>query len=151
MQQWMAFLSMLVLSIQTFAFSCYYTVAKEDCWKDYDVNVSIIDTVDDKLIAVVKVPKGEAWTRIRFDCQPKQTFKYTATYSPEFWKNQEGKVYLGKKTISLPTEVKPGEAAWHIRLCFSDAFTAVPLPPTANKTCKCDWTKVPELKPEKDK
>jgi hypothetical protein len=146
MRRWIAGLLMLVLVANCHAVSCYFTVAKEDCWKDYDVKISIWDNKIEKQLVILHLPKGELWKRVRFECHPKQSFRYTASYSPEIWKGQANKVYHGKKTMALPLEVKPGEAAWHLRLCYSDAFNGVTLPPGASKACQCDWSKIPEVK-----
>lgn len=146
MRHWGMFSFLCLLWMNAYAIDCYFTVAKDNCWLNYDVKINIINNALDRTIAVVDIPKGESWKRVRMQCEPKQSFRFLATYSPEFWVGQEGKKYSGKRRISLPLTIKKDEIAWNIPICYMADFIGVPIPPAANKACLCDWSKIMPVK-----
>ena len=133
---------------QCFGFSCYVTLAKDNCWTQYDVTVNVVDASGDKILATIDIPKGQSWGRAPFTCQPNQELKFRAVYSPVFWDSQKGVVYHEKQYLTLPsTIVKSKEVAWNIPVCFAQAFAEIPLPPDAKGNCQCDFTAIPPVKP----
>lgn len=135
-----------LLWANSYAFDCYFTVAKNSCWLNYDAKVEVVDNALDKVIAVVDIPKGELWRRIHVKCEPKQSFRFIASSSSEMWKDQVGKKYNSRRRISLPIDIKSTEKAWNIPICFTNDFSGMPMPITAAHDCTCDWSKVPKVK-----
>lgn len=146
MRHWKVFSFLFLLCSSAYSIDCYFTVLKDNCWLNYDAKIDIIDNALDRAVVVVDIPKGEGWKRVRMKCEPKQSFRFLVSYSPEFWKGQEGKKYAGKRRISLPLTVKKNEVAWNIPLCYTTDFIGVPIPPTADRACVCDWSKVTPVK-----
>ncbi|KTC78094.1 hypothetical protein [Legionella brunensis] len=133
----------VLFSAQLFAFPCFFTLAKDSCWTNYDVQVVVIDANTNKTVVTVDVPKGKSWARQSFTCSPAQRFFYKATYQPVFWQSEVGKAYMSTRYWSLPATVGPTDTAWNIPVCFPANFAAVPFPPDAQGNCACDWTQVP--------
>lgn len=141
-----ALLSMtLGVSSSAFSFHCFLTVMKDSCWTDYNVTVVAMDSDTNKPAATITIPKGQSWGRQEFNCQPKETLNYLATFSPVFWKQDEGKQYSGKRTWSLPEQIQKGMTAWNITVCYPEQFAEVPLPPTAGGNCTCDARNIPPV------
>ncbi len=137
----------MFVASQLFAFPCYFTLAKDSCWKNYDVQVVVTDAQTNKTIITVDVPKGQLWARQAFSCQPAQKFIYSATFKPIFWHSEVGKTYMALRYWSLPSSISKDQSAWNIPVCFPADFSAVPFPPDANGNCKCDFTSIPAIKP----
>jgi hypothetical protein len=133
--------------LSLFAFPCTYTLVKDTCWADYEVNISVYDVMDSKPMFSVAIPKGKTWMRHEMDCKFNQSINYSATFSPAIWKGRENEVFHATRTWTLPKKVKPGDSAWEIRLCFPRDFAKVPLPPTATANCVCDYKSVPVIPP----
>lgn len=140
---------MMFSGIPAYAFTCYLTVVKDNCWENYNVTVSAEDVKGDhpQLVTVI-VPEGSLWARQKFNCQPGQSLRFNARYTPIFWESERGKVHYLKHYWNLPKEVKAGESAWNITLCFPKQFSQVPLPPEATSSCKCDLKNVPPVPPQ---
>ena len=130
------------------AFPCFVTLVKDSCWTNYDVSVNVIGTATGNVITTVTVPKGQSWARGTFNCEPLEGLAYKATFSPVIWKTDTGKVYSARRDYSLPAEIKAGETAWNINLCYSADFAEVPLPPTADSNCQCSMDGIPPIKPQ---
>jgi len=137
----------LLLAQQSLAFTCYLTLAKDNCWTAYDVSVSVIDTSNNQPIAVVTVPKGQSWIRQPFTCQPNQSLLYTATFSPNVWDGTGNAAYPAKKFWTLPVTIRPGQTAWELPVCFADAFSEVPASASATGVCQCNFAEIPVLVP----
>jgi hypothetical protein len=135
-----------LLSAQSLAFTCYFTLAKDSCWINYDVKVTVIDATNNQPLTVVEVPKGQSWVRQPFTCQPGQKLIYQASFEPSFWQSEAGKIYMAIRYWSLPAAAMPGDTAWDIPVCYPTAFAAVPFPPTAAGDCKCDFSNIPPVK-----
>lgn len=149
MNKWFVMMCALGLSTPTYAFSCYLTVVKSSCWKNYNVTVILQDpTNKDKEVTSVLIPANRMWAREKFECQPGQKLKFKAKFNPVFWEGDEGKVYMGKKYWELPKEVKKKELAWNISLCYPQQFAEVPLPPEAGGNCTCNMKEVPPIPPQ---
>lgn len=140
--------SFFVVSAPSLAFTCFFTLAKDSCWTNYDVTVNVIDASTSKSVVKIAVPKGTAWGRVKFNCTPAQQFLYKATYQPVFWQSEIGKIYSSKRYWSLPGAIGKNETAWNIPVCFPSDFSEIPLPPTATGNCKCDLTKIPAPPPQ---
>ncbi|WED43932.1 hypothetical protein [Legionella cardiaca] len=138
----------VIFSAQTFAFTCYFTLAKDSCWTNYDVKVVVVDANTNKPVVTVEVPKGKSWARQKFTCEPAQRFFYQATYQPVFWQSEVGKNYMSMRYWSLPATIGEGDTAWNIPVCFPANFAAVPLPPDAQGNCQCDWSQIPAPPPQ---
>ncbi len=132
---------------QALGFQCYLTMMKDTCWANYDVTIQVLDSVNKKTLATVAIPKGQTWGRQSFDCQANQELLFDATYSPVFWKADEGKTYHGKNAWQLPSSIEKGKIAWDITLCYGDAFYGIPLPPDAMGNCHCDSQGIPAITP----
>lgn len=129
------------------AFTCYYTFAKANCWTKYNVTVDVIDAKSTKVLTTVTVPAGKSWTRASFNCETNgQTLMYRAQFSPVIWDNDKGKVFYAKNYLSLPHEVNPKDSAWNISVCYPKDFSQVPIPPNATYDCACDFSTIPVIK-----
>ena len=138
----------LGLSLQAHAFTCYLTLVKDSCWKNYTVHVDVIDANVDKVLTSISVPAGKVWNRIEFECQPSLKMLYAATFSPIFWESDKGKKFYAKRYWTLPDAPKPNESAWDIRVCYPERFSEVPFPPDAIGNCTCDYTDIPDVAPK---
>lgn len=142
-------LACALFSSQLLAFPCFMTVAKDNCWIDYDVTVVVLDAMTNSTLVTVDVPKGTPWTRVPFTCQPAQRLAYTATFSPTIWEKDKGRVYPGTKYTLLPLAPGPTEKGWEIPICFPAAFPGTSLPPTAIGNCQCNMAVIPPVPPIK--
>lgn len=138
-------LLLTALTSQVYAFQCYLTLVKDSCWTNYDVKVTAINAKNNTTVTQVEVPKGKSWTRQAFDCEPAMRLMYKATFAPEFWESDQGKVYSAIRYWTLPGEIKKDQSAWDIPVCFPSAFSAVPFPPDATNNCKCDFFSIPPV------
>ncbi|MCX7115621.1 MAG: hypothetical protein NTW08_06925 [Gammaproteobacteria bacterium] len=148
MKHWLCGLGWLVCFGQAFSFPCYVTVLKDSCWTNYDVQVMVMDGVQKKQLLAVSVPKGQAYQRQKFECSARQELAFNATFQPVIWENEKGMVYPAKQFVFLPEAVNKDDKAWNIPICFSSAFTKVPMPPAATGQCVCDFATVPALTPK---
>ncbi|KTD48178.1 periplasmic protein [Legionella quinlivanii] len=133
----------------SFAFTCFATVVKDNCWTNYDVTVAIMDATSHQQILAVTVPKGQQWIRQEFTCQPGQAFMYQATFTPTIWEGDEGKVYKALRFWFLPAAPAPDQTAWDVSICYSKDFAEVPLPPQATGACTCNMKAPPPIAPMK--
>lgn len=133
------------VSSQVSALDCFLTVVKDSCWTDFDVNVKMTNADEGKQILSITVPKGKSWSREKFTCDAGESLSYMATFSPVFWAADKGKQYPGIKFWKLPEQMKAGDTAWNITVCYPEQFSEVPLPPSARGTCKCDARNIPAV------
>lgn len=138
-------LSTLLLSSPVFAFQCYLTLAKDSCWINYDVKLTVTDVNSKKLLTTVTVAKGNSWTRQAFDCVPGQKLLYQATFEPSFWQADKEQIYTAHHFWTLPSDPKKA-VAWEIPVCYPSAFAGIPFPPDAIGNCQCNFNKIPPLK-----
>ena len=138
----------LVSGSPLWAITCYYTLAKENCWLKYNVTVDVMDASTNKVLTTVTVPAGKLWTRVVFPCQAAQKLMYSAHFTPVIWESEKGKVYSAKNYWSLPAAINPGDTAWNVSVCYPMDFSQIPLPPEATNSCTCDFKSIPELKPQ---
>lgn len=139
----------LISSTPLWAFTCYYTLAKDNCWAKYNVTVEVLDAATAKVLTTVVVPAGTPWVRQEFSCEVGEKLMYRARFSPIIWESEKGKAYSAKNYWSLPNEMKPGDSAWNVSVCYPADFSQVPLPPEAGGTCKCDFDSIPAIPPKK--
>lgn len=139
----------LACSVPCSAITCYYTLAKDSCWTNYDVSVDIISAKNRRTVATVTVPKGKQWTRQIFPCEPAEILTYIARFSPVFWQSDIGKTYSAHNYWTLPDKVNAGDAGWNVSVCYPADFSLVPLPPTATNNCRCDFSSIPVIPPKK--
>ncbi|MBA3536449.1 MAG: hypothetical protein H0T84_07565 [Tatlockia sp.] len=144
-----AFLLLVSLSNNVFPFQCYITLVKDSCWTNYNVQVKVINSDDNKIMSTVEAPKGKTWARQPFDCNPGMKLMYSASFSPVFWQSEEGKTYEAIRYWTLPDKVGDKESAWDIPVCFASAFSGVPFPPDAVGDCRCDLLDIPPVPPSK--
>lgn len=133
------------ITMPIFAFSCFYTAVKADCWLNYEVTIKILDVADNSLLATAVIPKGKLWARVPFTCNFAQQLNYSATFQPTIWQGQENKVYGVQHYLHLPASAKATEKAWNIPVCFPQAFAEVPIPPQATANCTCDFKSIPAV------
>ncbi|RUR13270.1 hypothetical protein [Legionella sp. km772] len=139
----------LLLSTTSWSFTCYMTLAKDNCWQDYNVSVDIINSSTGGIITTVNIPKGESWARQTFDCEVSEKLMYIARFSPVFWQKDIGKTYPAQRFWSLPAQINPGDSAWNVSVCYPADFSLVPTPPQATNNCQCDFTVIPAIPPKK--
>ncbi|KTD47744.1 hypothetical protein [Legionella quateirensis] len=138
----------IFFSSPIWSFTCFYTLAKDNCWTNYDVTVDVIDATNLKKVFSLTVPKGKSWGRTEFTCTKAQSLLYYARYAPVFWQSEQGKTYPALRNWTLPGKINPGDLAWTIPVCFPADFSQVPLPPDAEGNCKCDFSTIPKPKPK---
>lgn len=129
----------------SYAFNCYFTAAKDNCWLNYSVTISVIDAKTNKTLQTVVIGAGEPWQRIQFNCQPGQNLNFQASFFPVFWQGDEGKTYSAKQYKLLPSSPNAGQTAWNVSICYSGDFAGVPIPPQATGNCGCDFKSIPGL------
>lgn len=147
MRKVLMILSGVFFLTQAQAFPCYITMIKDSCWSNYNVTVDIVDLFTNKVMVTMTMPKGKSWDRKEIVCQPKQTVQLRATYTPTFWAKDAGKVHYGKRHWSFPDEVKKGDAAWNMTLCFAKDIAEASLPPESSGQCICETKGIPEIEP----
>ena len=130
----------------SWSFPCYFTLVKDSCWTKYNVSVDVTDAVTEQKIFTITVPAGTSWARNTFECTPSQSLIYTAQFSPVFWASDKGKTFRATRNWSLPGTINPDDRAWTLPVCYPADFSQVPLPPTADNNCKCDFSAAPEIK-----
>jgi len=140
-------LSGVCLLTQVHAFPCYITMVKDSCWTSYSVSVDVIDVTNKKVVATMSMPNEKSWDRKEIVCQPKQTVSLIATFSPAFWEKEENKKYYGKRIWSFPEEIKKGDGAWNMTICYPKDLQGIPLPPDASGKCTCETKDIPAIKP----
>lgn len=135
----------LCLTQASWSLSCFFTLVKDSCWKDYDVSVDVFDANTGKPVVNVVAPKSDTtWIRQPFDCTASQSLNFVASFAPTFWEADKGKHFKGKRTWTLPDTMHAGDTAWNVTVCYPEEFSAVPLPPTASGNCTCDATQIPK-------
>ncbi|KTD30862.1 periplasmic protein [Legionella moravica] len=135
---------LISFSSPLWSFTCYYTLAKDNCWTNYDVSVDVFDATSNTKLFTITVPKGKSWGRTEFVCTAGQRLLYYSRYAPVFWQSEVGKSYPALKSWTLPRTSNPEHVAWTIPVCFTADFSQVPLPPDAKGNCKCDFGSIPE-------
>jgi len=138
-----------IATVPSWAFTCYYTLAKDNCWKAYDVTVDVMDGTTGAILTTITIPKGELWSRKEFSCEPLQVLIYSARFAPIFWEKDKGKSYPSTNSWPMPETIHPGDSAWNISVCYPADFAAVPMPPQATNSCKCDFSSIPQIPPKK--
>lgn len=138
----------IMLSTSVQAFPCFFTLAKDNCWTNYTVQVTVTDAVTNQQLTQVTVSAGQNWARQAFACQPLQKLKYLATFSPTIWEKDAGKVYAALQYWSLPAAPQAAETAWNIPVCYASDFSEVPLPPSATGQCQCNFQVIPPVPPQ---
>ena len=129
--------------------TCYLTMVKGDCWKNYDLTVDISDADSGKINKTILVPEGQPWIRQEFDCKPGDTIALAAKFSPVFWEGDEDKIFKGQRYWKLPNEISSDETGWNVTVCFPQQFADVPSPPDANTNCTCNLNDIPKIPPQK--
>lgn len=135
----------LFYSTSNYAITCYYTLAKDSCWTDYNVSVDVLDSANNQVLTTVVVPKGKQWTRQTFACKPSQKLMYIAHFTPTFWEGDAGKTYSALHFWALPDAIHQGDDAWTVSVCYPADFSLVPTPPTASSNCQCDFASIPQI------
>ena len=137
-----------MITSPSWSFSCFYTLAKDSCWTDYDVSTSVIDSLTGGTLFTVTRPKGQHWIRRAFECNPNEKLMFSASFSPEIWEKDKGKTYKAKNFWFLPDKINPGDSAWEVSVCYPAQFADVPLPPKATSDCQCDFSSIPVIPPK---
>lgn len=143
MRQYILAAVFLFFTQQGYAFQCFLTAVKDNCWLKYNVTIHVMDAADsDKASTTIIIPAETAWARQSFECKAKQTLKFSAEFTPVFWEGDSGKHYVGKNYLNLPDKVEATENAWNLTLCFPKQFAEVPLPPEAGEHCECNMDNI---------
>ena len=136
---------MLLLSSQIWAVQCYFTIAKSPCWKDYDIDVTLMDMDTQQVLQTIRVAKDSPYQRVNVECTPAEVFSAYAQFSPVVWEQDKDKKFPGVRFWAMPrTPPAPG-AVWEIDICYPGHFSGVPLPRTDIKDCGCDFSHIPAL------
>ncbi|MDX1836728.1 hypothetical protein DIZ81_00085 [Legionella taurinensis] len=138
----------MLFCVNAFAFPCFITLAKDNCWTNYNVKVVVTDGITNEEITTVIIPKGQSWARESFNCQPAQKFMYRASFTPVIWEKDAHKVYRAQRFWSMPGSIEPGTTAWNIPVCFTSDFSETPYPPDATGKCVCDFSTIPPVSPQ---
>ena len=129
----------ILFNTNIYAFSCFLTMVKDNCWKDYEVKVKVFDTKDNQQVTEITVSKSQTWNRASFQCTPGQVFYMSAEFSPLIWQSEAGRTYDSQRYWALPKSVSAGEFAWNLSMCYSADFSGIPIPSSATNSCKCDF------------
>lgn len=130
----------------SWAITCYYTLAKDNCWLKYNVTVEVMDAKTSKVLTKVTVPEGQTYQRVTFPCETNgQKLIYNAQFSPSIWESEKGKIYPARNYWSLPDKVNNGDSAWNVSVCYPKDFSEIPMPPTSTGKCKCDFSIIPPI------
>ena len=105
--------------------------------------VDVMDVENNNILAKVVIPKGESWSRARFEAKAKQHLILKATFKPAFWKSEENKIYYAKRYWHLPDAIEGKTTAVNVSACYPKSFSGVPLPPEANSKCACSKPDIP--------
>ncbi len=135
----------ILFNTHTYAFPCFLTMVKDNCWINYNVKVKVVDTKNNQQLAEILVPKSQPWSRVSFQCAPGQAFLLKAEFSPVIWQSEAGRMYDSQRYWSLPKHVSAGEVAWNLSMCYAADFAGLPMPPSATNRCKCDFSAIPKL------
>lgn len=142
---WSLALSTMLLAESAMAFPCFVTVTKDSCWTQYTVMVDVLNAETNDLLTTVVIPKGESWSRARFDAKDKQRLMLRAKFKPSFWKSEKNKVYYATRYWLLPDAIEGRSSAVHVSVCYSKDFSGVPLPPGADAKCVCSKPALPQI------
>lgn len=134
----------LLFTHSVFSVNCVATIVKDSCWKDFQVDVSIYDSITNSLLTTITVPKDKSWARGLFSCQPNQVFRILGVYSPSIFENENTQVYM-KRNITLPSIAPKIGVEWAFNICFGVDFAKLPLPPTSLGNCQCQFDQIPEV------
>ena len=138
-------MAILLVSSKLWAVQCYFTVAKGGCWKDYNVDVVLVNTAKQENVQTIHIPKGQLYTRVNVECQSKDVFSAFAQFSPAVFEEEANNKYPGVRFWAMPlTAPKPG-VVWEIDICYPLQFAKLPMPKTDNSDCKCDFSSIPAL------
>ncbi|KTD67590.1 periplasmic protein [Legionella santicrucis] len=137
-----------ISSSPLWAFTCYYTLVKDNCWTKYNVTVEVIDAATEKVLLTPTVPAGKSWVRETFTCSAAESLMFRARFSPVFWESDKDKTYNSKRFWPMPSAINPGDSAWNVSVCYSSDFAQVPLPPESTGDCKCDFDNIPAIPPK---
>ena len=135
------FITLSLITASTYAFDCYVTAIKGNCWKNFSVTLDVIDNGTKKSLIVVKIPKGKMWVREKFSCKEKQGLDYKANFTPAIWNDKSENNFNSKRVWFLPDDIKKGAVAWNMNVCFPTHFSEVPLPTDADSSCGCSIIK----------
>lgn len=148
MLKFMLLITSWFFSMYLWAFPCFLTLVKDNCWTNYNLSVTLSDAVSPNVIATINIPQGQSWSRQAFECQPSETLSVIASFTPEFWQSDKGKTYPGRRNWQLPSTVSSGDTAWNITICYASDFLSIPLPPEASGNCVCETDNIPPVKPQ---
>ena len=138
----------ILFSANAHAVTCYITIVKANCWKDYDVTVNITDAENGKDLGDITIYEGDLWKREKFDCQAGETLALVAKFSPPIWEDDAGRDYKATRFWNLPKKASKDAVGWNVTVCYPEWFADVPTPPKGSADCACDMSKVPEFKLE---
>ncbi|MBS0358593.1 MAG: hypothetical protein JSS53_04935 [Proteobacteria bacterium] len=147
------FISPNIFAEQKRDFQCEVWVARNTCWKDFNVSVHLLDYSNLKTIATIEFPKvtdnkpqeSDFFVKKEFDCNSVDVITFKSNFSPAIWKGTDKETYSGRRVWSVPAKIKK-KMVWHVDACFSDDFVGVPTPIRGQKDCRCIYPEVPPKK-----
>lgn len=136
----------LLISFEAWSLTCYITMAKDNCWKDYNVLVDVQSGATNARIIQLNIPKGQNFARQSFECKPRDNFYYVATFTPVIWEDQAGQKYRSKLYWAIPGNIPADYVVWEVKACYPSDFAQVPITPEATDDCRCDFSSIPPIK-----
>jgi hypothetical protein len=150
MQKYIKFLILsIILSSNAQAVTCYITMVKASCWKDYNLTVNVLNASTGVKQGTIMVFSGDLWGRDKFECKPGQTLSLEAQFTPVFWEKDDGRIYKARRFWKLPDKVTDDITGWNVTVCYPKWFSDVPYPPEASGDCKCNMGEIPKMEPVK--
>lgn len=137
--------TMILLSSKIWAVQCYFTIAKSPCWKDYDIDVTLVDMKKQQEAQKIRVPKDCLYNRANFECSPAEVFSAYAEFLPVVWDQDKGKKYPGVRFWAMPESSPRSGAVWEINICYPGHFSGLPLPKSDVRDCGCDFSQIPAI------
>ena len=140
----------LCITSQAFAFKCYITLMKSQCWNKHKVNFRVMDNLTEQnILEGIHLDDGKMWVRKEFECNTVQGLVPKVRFTPHLWDSEKDREFSTKRVWFLPLTIEKNAQAWNVPICFPTDFASVPIPPTADRECTCEDIKeqVPPLAP----
>jgi len=120
------------------AMKCALELRKSPCWKEYQVDVTLIkaNILKEQKHYTMKVGKSSLSDTL--PCDPMEQITFSARFSPPIWAEEIGKHYPAQKIWNIPEKLQKGAEKWLLKLCFPGDFVGVPIPIKDAQNCECE-------------
>ncbi len=133
---------LLCLTSPSYAFKCYITVMKSECWNKHKVSFRVVDNLTEQnILRNIQLNKDTLWVRKEFQCKAAQGLVPKVRFSPHVWESEKNSEFSTKRVWFLPLKIDENSEAWNVPICFPSDFASVPMLPDATKECDCADTK----------